>query len=97
MKCKLCNIEFESKRRNNVYCSKKCINTAYYLRNNENIKKYYKEYYKKHRDDILKYVAEYYKKNKAKIRAYGKNYYMSNSEKAKLYYKAYNKNRKLYI
>ena len=46
------------------------LNTSYYERNKDKIKKQRKEYYKKNKVKIDKYHYDYISKNKHKIKAY---------------------------
>jgi hypothetical protein len=96
IKCSKCKLFFESIKKPNGECYKRCDicrekHKEYYKLNAEKIKEWKKEHYKLNAEKIKEHRKEYYKKNAEKAKEYYKEYNKLNTEKIKEYYKEYNK------
>lgn len=66
-KCEYCGKEFVAKRKNKVFCCRKCKDKQYHKQNKE----YNKQWYEKNKE----YKKEYYKQNKEHIKEYRRQKY----------------------
>jgi hypothetical protein len=85
--CIICNKEFYSVNNDkNKYCSPKCNDRAYYLRNLKKIRNRRKQNYIKeiskesYRENKSKYFKDYYQNNKGRYKKYMSNYYLKKKE-----------------
>jgi len=103
--CKCCKKEFIAKRKDKIFCSRKCKEKEYnknhieeiieYRENNrEKANEYQKEYRENNREKANEYAKEYNKNHREKANEYAKEYRENNREKANEYAKEYNKNHK---
>lgn len=103
--CECCGVEFVSKHKDTIFCSKKCRNKQYRLDNKEYYKKYrldnkeyHKQYNKQWRLDNKEYRKQYNKQwhldNKERKNKYSKQWRLDNREYNKEYHKQYKKQRK---
>ena len=84
--CPICEKNFIAKRKDKIYCSKKCREKQYYKDNKE----YFKQYREDNKEKIAEYQKQYYQDNREKI----KQYCEDNKEKKKEYDKQYRQDNK---
>lgn len=111
--CPVCREAFNKYHLHQIYCSRKCYNKQYLIKNKNKIKeskklKYIKNkkklleekkrYYIKNREIVLEKAKEYRIKNKNKIKEDKKQYYIKNKEKISKWGKKYrSKNKKIIL
>jgi hypothetical protein len=84
-----CGKEFESNRRNKIYCCSKCARLVYRRLHVEKEKEYNDKYSISHREERRKKEKIYYSNNREKINARSRKHYSENAEKLRLKSKEY--------
>ena len=77
--------------RSKMFCSTKCQQHYYYLKNKEQRAKYKKKYYKNNKESYAKSVAKWQNNNCDKVKQYHTEYYIKNRDKRIEYQKKYQK------
>jgi hypothetical protein len=75
--CEHCSSTHE---RRSKYCTLKCTNAAYYIKNKDRRAKRKKEYYIKNKDRINEYVKKWKEDNSEHLSNYNKKFYQENKD-----------------
>lgn len=95
-KCEYCGKEFIAKRKDKVFCCKKCYYKQWHEQNKEYKKEYHKQWCEQNKERCKESHKQYYKQNKERCNEKSKQHYEQNKERYKENHKQWRKQNKDY-